>query len=150
TTFTIALICGELWQTVVFMFAYIPLRIYAGGYHAKTPLRCYIYSNALIFAVLLIIKFLPLGNFICGSLSLISGAIIFFLSPIEAANKPLDDKEKTVYRLRVRIILAILLMLQIMFSLLRCNKIVMCISLALLMVAALMVVGMIESRNNRL
>jgi len=27
---------GMLWQSVVFMVTYIPLRTYAGGYHART------------------------------------------------------------------------------------------------------------------
>ena len=109
TTIVIALVCGELWQCLVFMLSFILTRRYAGGYHAKTPLRCYIYSNALIFAALLIIKFLSLGIFICGCLSVISGTIIFFLTPVEAANKPLDEKERTVYRIRTRIILVRLL-----------------------------------------
>lgn len=34
-----------LMEAVLFMVAFIPLRIYAGGVHAKTPLRCYIYST---------------------------------------------------------------------------------------------------------
>ncbi len=40
----IGLILGTFFEVVVFMAAYIPLRIFAGGYHAKTPLRCYIFS----------------------------------------------------------------------------------------------------------
>ena len=142
TTIVIALVCGELWQCMVFMLSFVLPRRYAGGYHAKTPLRCYIYSNALIFAVLLIIKFFTLGIFICGSLSVISGAIIFFLSPVEAANKPLDEKERTVYRIRARVILVILLVIQVVLSSINCNTAVMCISMALFLLAALMVVGM--------
>ncbi|MBR6599278.1 MAG: accessory gene regulator B family protein, partial [Oscillospiraceae bacterium] len=30
-----------------------PLRNFAGGYHARTPERCYVFSVILIFAVLL-------------------------------------------------------------------------------------------------
>lgn len=141
TTIVIALVCGELWQCLVFMLSFILPRRYAGGYHAKTPLRCYIYSNALIFAALLIIKYFTLGIFICGCLSIISGAIIFFLSPIEAANKPLDDKERKVYRIRTRIILVILLAIQATLSYLNCSTAVMCISIALFLLAALMVMG---------
>lgn len=150
TTFIIAIACDELWHSVIFMLTYIPLRRYAGGFHAKTALKCYIYSTISIFAILLIIKFLPLGNIICGFFSLISGVIIFLLSPIEAANKKLDGKEKTVYQLRARVILIILIMLQIVFSLLHCNVVTKCISLALLMLSVLMLVGMVELRANRL
>ncbi len=149
TTIVIALVCGELWQCMVFMLSFVLPRRYAGGYHAKTPLRCYIYSNALIFAVLLIIKFFTLGIFICGSLSVISGAIIFFLSPVEAANKPLDEKERTVYRIRARVILVILLVIQVVLSSINCNTAVMCISMALFLLAALMVVGKLDLRMNK-
>ena len=149
TTIVIALVCGELWQCLVFMLSFVLPRRYAGGYHARTPLRCYIYSNALIFAVLLIIKFFTLGIFICGSLSVISGAIIFFLSPVEAANKPLDEKERTVYRIRARVILVILLLIQVVLSFLNCSTAVMCISIALFLLAALMVVGMEALRINK-
>lgn len=148
TTIVIAFLCGELWQCFLFMLSFILPRRYAGGYHAKTPLRCYVYSNAMIFAALLTIKFFTLGIFICGCLSVISGAIIFFLSPIEAANKPLDDKERTVYRIRARVILVILLVFQVVLSFLNCNTAVMCISLALFVLAALVVVGIIDSRIN--
>ena len=150
TTIVIALVCGELWQCLVFMLSFVLPRRYAGGYHAKTPFRCYIYSNTMIFAALLVIKFFTLGIFICGSLSVISGAIIFFLSPVEAANKPLDDKERTVYRIRARVILVILLLIQVVLSFLNCSTAVMCISIALFLLAALMVVGMEDLRINKI
>lgn len=50
TTLLIGLLCGMLWQSIVFYMAYIPLRSYAGGYHAKTPIRCYLFSIAMMFA----------------------------------------------------------------------------------------------------
>lgn len=44
-------IFGEILEIVVFMDAYIPLRSFAGGYHAKTPLRCYTLSVIMIIVV---------------------------------------------------------------------------------------------------
>ena len=52
TTIIIGIICNMLWQSVVFSIAYIPLRRYAGGYHAKTPQKCYLLSVLLILGVL--------------------------------------------------------------------------------------------------
>lgn len=37
---TLAALIGNFWQTVLFFAAFIPLRLYAGGYHASTRLRC--------------------------------------------------------------------------------------------------------------
>ncbi|MBQ8010486.1 MAG: accessory gene regulator B family protein, partial [Oscillospiraceae bacterium] len=61
TTLVIGAVCGMFWESVLFMAAYMPLRSFAGGYHAKTHLRCYLYSIVMITAVLLVIRFLPLG-----------------------------------------------------------------------------------------
>ena len=35
----LAALIGNFWQTVLFFAAFIPLRLYAGGYHASTRLR---------------------------------------------------------------------------------------------------------------
>ena len=42
TTIVIALVCGDLWQCMVFMLSFVLSRSYAGGYHARTPDRSYI------------------------------------------------------------------------------------------------------------
>ena len=60
----IGLILGTFFETVVFMAAYIPLRIFAGGYHAKTSLRCYIFSVIMLVIVSLDIKYLPLAEWV--------------------------------------------------------------------------------------
>ncbi len=44
----IGLILGMFLESIIFMAAYIPLRSFAGGYHAKTPLRCYFTSLTII------------------------------------------------------------------------------------------------------
>lgn len=45
---------GNFLQTILFFAAFIPLRVYAGGYHAKTRLRCYLMSLAVygVFSIL--------------------------------------------------------------------------------------------------
>ena len=44
----IGLIFGVFPEIAVFMAAYIPLRSFAGGYHAKTPLSCYVFSVIML------------------------------------------------------------------------------------------------------
>ncbi len=39
----IRLVFGAFFKIAVFMAANILLRIFAGGYHAKTPLKCYFF-----------------------------------------------------------------------------------------------------------
>lgn len=47
TILFLSLFVGNFLQTMLFFAALIPLRVYAGGYHAKTRLRCYLMSLAV-------------------------------------------------------------------------------------------------------
>lgn len=94
----------KFWNMVVFMSAFIPVRIYAGGFHAKTSLRCYIYSIVFLATVFLAMRFANLTNLIYCLLYCLSSIIILWLSPIEDINKPLDKSEKIVYKKRTVIL----------------------------------------------
>lgn len=98
---------GMFWESILFMVAYLPLRSFAGGFHAKSPMLCYLYSITLISAVLLAIRFIPWTNSICLGLAVIAGVVIFILSPVEDFNKPLDQIETVIYKKWTRIILAV-------------------------------------------
>lgn len=94
-------------ESLMFMIFYIPLRTYAGGYHAKTPTSCYILSIFMIILVLLAVKTVSWTISIIIGISLLSGIIIFALSPVEDKNKPLSDSQMIRYRQMARAILAI-------------------------------------------
>lgn len=91
-------------QSVVFAFSFMVLRTYTGGYHAKTPAKCYITTLISMIVTLSVIKFVPIHKFICLGLLLLSCLLIILLSPIGCANKPLDEIEVVVYRRRVVLI----------------------------------------------
>lgn len=95
---------NRFWNMVVFMSAFIPVRIYAGGFHAKTSLRCYTYSIFFLVAVLLAMRFVDLTNLIYCLLYCFSSIIILWLAPIEDLNKPLDKTEKIIYKKRTIIL----------------------------------------------
>lgn len=44
STIVIGVIAGNVFESIAFLVFYIPLRSYAGGYHASTPRRCYFIS----------------------------------------------------------------------------------------------------------
>lgn len=146
TTIVIGVVCGMFWESVLFIAAYMPLRSFAGGFHAKTHTRCYLYSILMITAVLLVIKFFPLESFICGFISLLSGLFIFLTAPIENKNKKLDDLEICVYRKRTRIILICELLIQLFVSFSLSDSYSMCISLALLALSGVMLAGIIINK----
>ena len=130
TTLIIGFIFGMIWQSILFMVAYIPLRSYAGGYHARTPLKCYIFSVILTVCVLLSIKYMPYNDILFLVITFISGAIIFIFAPMGDENKPLDEIETKVFRKRTRIILFVEIGLICLLMILNLNFIAVCLNIA--------------------
>ena len=96
------------WQSIIFIAAYIPLRSYAGGYHAKSQLKCYAFSEVMVIFALLLIKIICRDSIICFCVVVSAGIVIFYLAPLESKNKPLNQNEKIIYKKCTRVILAIL------------------------------------------
>ncbi len=100
TTAIIGFLCGMLIESLIMYLAFSLVRRYAGGFHAKTPLRCYFSSVAAIFIMLFLIKlFVEWDNDIAYYITLtVSDITIWIASPIESTNKKLSYKEKKVYK----------------------------------------------------
>ena len=93
--FLISCIFKNFLGAFLFMVAFIPLRLTAGGYHAKHHWSCILGFN-LIFLLFMILlscldsKVLSLYSF---TTAIISSVLICCLAPTEAANKPLNHKQ---------------------------------------------------------
>lgn len=111
-TILIGICMNMLAEDIIFMVTYIPLRIYSGGFHAKTKLRCFIYSNLLVVLVLGLTRFLADYTYFMLVAGIIGAGCVIFLAPVEDQNKPLDEKEVEVYGKKARRIL----MLNIVFA----------------------------------
>lgn len=138
TTIIIGIICNMLWQSVVFSIAYIPLRRYAGGYHAKTPQKCYLLSVLLILGVLTFICGIPKNELLI-IIALAAGIIVFVNSPVESKNKELSEKEREAFKRYSRIIL--LTELAVMLATLLINvEFAMCLCLSIVSSAIMVVI----------
>jgi len=127
------------------MMAYIPLRTYAGGYHAKTQLRCYVFSILMLSAVFVgmkLIHWTDPGYFI---IILCAVIIIILVAPSESENKPFSEKEKAVYKKRTHIILGILTAIVLIFWLSGSKTISISIIMALAVTALMLVLGVVKS-----
>lgn len=96
----IALITGAVQTTIVFLVSIIPLRSFAGGYHASTPGRCALISNGCLAAVIWFSRIvfcysLPVGYLFLGEIFLT--AVYFVHVPVDTPNKPLSSRERSVY-----------------------------------------------------
>ena len=141
---------GSILSGIIVWILTLLLRKYAGGYHAKTKIRCYLTSVGMLvvtFALLYQPEHHPAVYVI---LVIISGSYIFMNAPVDHENKVLDVTERRVYRKRARIVLileGILFVIAWMFGLGNLMAIiVMCFSI----VGVSLVMGKhLRSKNNQ-
>ena len=101
TIILIGLCCNCLMESIIFTISFFFLRIYAGGYHASTPVKCYRLSFLISIIVFYIINRLNLGIMILTFVFLLSSIIILILSPLETHNKPLDQAEYKFFKQKI-------------------------------------------------
>ncbi len=89
---------GDVIVGLLFELTYIPIRIYAGGYHASSKRRCECLSYGSLLLCMILIFYVPMKMEIIHVLLVFSGGIILLQSPIESSNKRLNSVEKKVYR----------------------------------------------------
>ena len=147
TAVLIGLLLGMLWQTVIFLIAYNSIRSYAGGYHAGTSLTCYLISIPMILTVLFGIKLIPWNGYVVAIVLILAGAVIWFLAPVEDANKPLDQLEKKVYGRRARISMAVLAGLAVASWLAEWKQSSLSIVMALGVASIMLILGIVKNKK---
>lgn len=151
TAFNIAtfLIIGILFnmpvETIVFTLGYIPLRIYAGGYHAKTPFRCWCLSNIILAVSLVIVQNAEKCYIAFGILSLIAVVGLIILMPVEDLHKPLDENDRKKYKKRGVAILAVEICISVVFTLLHYSKISLVLSSIWVLLSVMLILGVIKN-----
>lgn len=152
TMFNIAtfLIIGILFnmpvETIVFTIGYIPLRIYAGGYHAKTPFRCWCLSNIILAVSLEIVQNAEKCYIAFGILSLIAVVVLITLMPVEDLHKPLDQNDRKKYKKRGVAILAVEICLSVFFVLLQYSQISLVLNSIWLLLGVMLILGKIKNK----
>lgn len=90
-----------LMESIVFYSSFILIRKFAGGYHAKTLTRCYLFSVFLSIIMLYLIKFISNFNskflFVFIMIELLCVVLISIISPLDTDNNPLNSCEKKIY-----------------------------------------------------
>ena len=147
TILVIGIAYGMPIQAVIFTITYILLRIYAGGYHADTPVRCYVFSVVMIMLVLSGIKWLKLSKQLYLMSSVVCGLFVFFLSPVDNVNKRLDDKEYMIYGRTARVIVTLELILILVFYQLNARDICIAIEYAIITMCMMLVLGKVKNRE---
>lgn len=94
--------CGMVLQGIVFLFAFIPLRLYSGGYHANSRKMCAVISFCSVLLCFILIKICMYSSLFWFLLSTASLLIIGILSPVSNDVKVLEKEEQRVYKHRTR------------------------------------------------
>ncbi|MDR1541403.1 MAG: accessory gene regulator B family protein [Clostridiales bacterium] len=93
-------------QTILYHISFIILRNIAGGFHAKTHLRCFIMSTVIWLLSLLAISMmaLPLN---CLGLAGVAVVLIWVKAPVEHDNSPLSAEKHRRMKLYSRVASAV-------------------------------------------
>lgn len=147
TDVIVGLCFGMLPQCILFLATFIPMRSYAGGFHAKTPFRCYILSTAILAAALCVIKFLPATALVCLLLAVPSGVVSLYMVPVADANKPLSLKEKSVYRKNFQKVLCVVSIVAFFCFCFGYPAATLSIGVAMVALAIMMVAGYLKNKQ---
>lgn len=144
TMLVIGALMDMVLYAVIYIVAYIPVRIYAGGYHASSPQRCWAFSSIILFIVLILLKVIPENTH--NILTLFGlGLIIVLLSPVETKSKSLSKNERKVYRFRTIIVLILETSLSFILLGIKLNKIVITVEMAWGSIVVMLVLGIIKN-----
>lgn len=103
----VSIICGDLRYSLSFLLGFVIQRIYIGGYHATSHIRCYFAFSGMFLICILLSKLIEATHVfrIITTALLLSISILF--APVEAKNKPLNEKKSLKYKTIASILSAI-------------------------------------------
>ena len=93
-------VCRNFLQTLTFFAAFVPLRIYAGGYHADTRLRCFLILLMIYIVFTVLLYILPLETYqyiIYGSVAF-TFIVVTGMAPLLHDRKNMTNREIKFFR----------------------------------------------------
>ena len=153
TIIVLGLCFNLLVESLVLYFSYIAIRKFAGGYHAKTPARCYLCSLLISIIILSAIKLFCCTNIYILTLLIVIEILCVILisriAPLDSDNNPLNSKEKKYYRKVSRVISTALLCISIITIRLNYIKVGVSIMLVIFMSAGVLLARYVQNVINR-
>lgn len=134
--------------SIAFQIVFVLLRMYAGGYHSKTEQQCAVHSAIVTVISLLSIRWMISRSWWSGLLFIFVSIVIMVLAPVEAENKPLSVKEKTINHRKTIGIVLLFDLITIVSHVFNWN-LVYAISAAIYAACILMIMGISVQRNDK-
>lgn len=148
--FSLSAFFGLLFQclieSLIFYIAFQFIRMYAGGYHAKTETRCEILSTLSLLVCTAIIKLINTYNFqtLLLFVTILSAVCIFAFCPIDTPEKPLTEKEFKCFRKISWIILLVIAIVIVISYFFKINTIFAPCCLSLILESLLLIAGKLK------
>lgn len=103
-TIFIGIVMNIFWESLLFLICFIPLRRFAGGFHARTKALCLTISIITVIISFAISKRIWQQSDIILWISTISFCLIYNMSPVENKKRLLDVKEKASFGTTAKVI----------------------------------------------
>lgn len=142
----IGLLFSQVVECSIFLFVFITLRKYCGGYHADTYLKCNLIFTWNLVCVMIILEFpfiIPLYIFVI--ICILSLIAFTLYSPIESIYKPITKEAKKVHKITSLIIGIVFTIISIILYDMNYNYCV-AINTALLSVTIAMIIEKFKGR----
>lgn len=107
--FTISFLAGSLQHFFAFLVFFIPLRIAAGGYHAKSEGGCLLLSTVAYAISLMAVQLMPLAykSWQAIAASIVLAGILYLRTPLVDINNELGELQVRRNRYAVRVLLIV-------------------------------------------
>lgn len=135
------------WHSILFLLFFIPIRIYGGGFHAKSAKNCFFLSCTMIIFISLILKYISLQAYPTVAIIVIAGIIIFVLAPVSDVNKPFTEKERRYFKKKTRLFLLSELFLGVVAFATTLPVLYTCIAMSLTALSVLLILGILKNRR---
>lgn len=116
-TILIAVLFDAWKEILVFCIAFIPIRTFAGGYHAKSFLSCMVLSAGVLILNVLIGKWVIFTGYGCYAilLEVILYPVIAWMSPVENSNRTISDSERKYFKRMVMVLYVVQILVEMLF-----------------------------------
>lgn len=147
TALIISILTKSMLHFAAFMLIFVPLRIFTGGYHAKTSESCYLITSSMYALTVLCVKLMPeLYSNIPAiiTLAVLIVPIVLF-APVEHKNNPLSAGERKRNRLISILLIAIDSLIFVILYLLF-NTVATSVMIFMAVDSVLMLIGLLINR----
>ncbi len=110
----IAAYMGMFIECSILFTVFFSVRSFVGGLHMNSYKACFAFSCLVVFSTLASVKYFPVAKIISFAFSIGELVLLLCLKPIENANRYVNEKEKLVFLRRIKQVVMIILVIQIL------------------------------------